>query len=141
MQENTGRRLLRFGVAGFTAILMVLVTLLFMRYLITGYDRSASAALTRYISVPSLTITRSKAPDIERITRPAALPDTPVIDEEDVQTESSEFIEESTLAFPEMTAPENNMNEAIRIPELQSAPSGERNKMNELKEAILNAGE
>ena len=141
LQDRPGRRLLRFTVAGVTAIFMVLLTILFMRYLITGYDRSASAALTRYISLPSFTISRKKTADIERITRPAILPETPVMDDEDLMAESSELAGENVLALPEMSLPGNNIDDTVSMPDLQSIPADEKSRMNELKEAILNASE
>ncbi len=141
MQVHTGRRLLRFIAAGFVAILMVLLTILFMRFLITGYDRSASAALTRYISLPSLTITRKKTSDNERILRPAAMTEAPVMSEDNLQIESSGFIEDDALTMPALMLPDNDMNQSITLPELQSAPSSEKSKMDELKQAILNGGE
>ena len=139
MRQDAGRRLLRFFLAAVTAFLVALLTILFMRYLIVGYDRSASAALTRYISVPSLMISRNKGSGIARIERPGELPETPLLEDDDVQQASSAYLDENTLGMPDMTRPLGTIDQDIALPSLDEEPSSDREKMSDLKQAILNA--
>ena len=137
MRQNAGRRLLRFFLAGLSALLIALLTILFMRYLIVGYDRSASAALTRYISVPSLIISRNRDSGIARIARPAETPETPLLEDDDVKQESSAYLEENTLEMPSMTRPDQSISQELALPSLDGPPASDREKMSEIKQAIL----
>ncbi len=128
-----GRRLLRFLVAGLIAMMVTFMIILFMRFLIKGYDESTSALITRYISLPRVIISRGKSEETVRPAKPGDRPYIPGLDDPDTKQEPAATLDEQPYEFPLMSIPEQN----IDLPQLESAPPGKLEKLQQIKQAIL----
>ena len=133
LAASAGRKLLRFLLAGMTALLIVFITLLFMRFLVSGYDDRASNTLTRYISLPSFTIHR-RVVEEEKPIKPMLEPELEIEEENNLAgapTESElELSIDSPVAVPGMIEAD------IQLPGLGENESSEREKLRQIKEAL-----
>lgn len=134
LSVSIGRKLLRFFIAGFSALLVAFATLLFMQFLVDGFDDSASNTLTRYISLPSLTIQRSEE-EISRPIKPLTRPEIDVAEQSEADEEAPSA-DGSAMKIGGMPGLEGKIETEINLPGLGDPTNQDREKMQQIKEAL-----
>ena len=133
---SAGRKILRFVLAGITALLIVFITLLFMRFLVKGYDDKASSTLTRYISLPSLTIHR-RSYEEEKPIKPLLQPELELDEISDLAEKPDET--ETELAIESPASVPGLIETEIILPGLEDNGESDRKKLQQIKEALTNS--
>lgn len=139
LNVSAGRKLLRFALAGIAALVIAFATLLFMTFLVNGLDDTASNTLTRYISLPSMTIHR-RAEEEFRPIKPQLQPEIEVADESDIGAEAL-LAEDAVLSLGETGKLQGKIETDISLPGLAEVPLQERDKMRQIKEALISEEE
>ncbi len=128
--------LLRFILAGIIASVITFFLLFVMRYLIVGYDNSATGAITRYFTLKTI-----KLPDKEerrlRVERPSEEPEFSGMAEPDFNQESAAFPDEQNLDVPEPLSSAAEIEKDIQLPQLEVAPLSTQEKLRQIKQHIL----
>lgn len=128
------RKLLRFLIAGVSALLVAFATLLFMQFLVDGFDDSASNTLTRYISLPSLTIQR-RDEGVAKPIKPLLRPEIDVTGQTGLDKEQPSA-DGSAMEIGGMPGLEGNIETEISLPGLDDPTKQEREKMRKTKKAL-----
>ena len=134
---SAGRKLLRFVLAGVTALLIVFITLLFMRFLVKGYDDKATTKLSRYISLPSITIHRRSTEEFKPI-KPLLEPDFELDEDNDFTEQPMD--EEMELKIEAPDSVPGRIEAEIVLPGLANTEVDDRDKMRQIKEALTSDG-
>lgn len=137
INELLSRPLFRFLVAGLIATVVTIIILLFMRFLMMGYDKSATDAITRYFTLRTVVLSEGEGEGRARVERPTDRPDVPAIDDNDSQQESAASLDETSFDIPAMPTPERNIEREILMPELEPAPLSTQEKLRQIKQGIL----
>lgn len=146
MDDNAGQaswlrsRPLRFVLALFFGFIMTLITILFMRYLIMGYDKTAGDAMTRYLGFrTSFSFSQSDDSIKKPGERPGIQPEVFYEIEEENISEKDVLLLQPTaqdgISFQEelKTSPE--------LPRLATEEISMQEQMKQIKETILTDGE
>jgi hypothetical protein len=136
LSRSLGHRISRFVIATLAAFVMTFVLLFFMRYLIVGYDKTASDAITRYFTLKTI-ITSNPSKSEVRIERPAKLLERPDFNAPDFSedTDSQSSFETTAITVP--VESEKLLEENLVLPELEIDSAGSKEKLRKIKEAIL----
>lgn len=137
INELLSRPLFRFLVAGLIATVVTIIILLFMRFLVVGYDKSATDAITRYFTLRTVVLSEGEEEGRARVERPTERPDVPAIDDNDSQQKSAAVLDETSFDIPAMPTPERHIEREILMPELESAALSTREKLQQIKQRIL----
>jgi hypothetical protein len=129
--------LMRFSVAGLAALIITLILILGMRFLIQGYDDTATGTLMRHFTLSKLPHTTNNDEDVFNIERPRDQPLIPDLEDAEIGSESSTFIDESVIDIKPQTAPVQEIQANIPAFELNPANLSSQDKLKELKQEIL----
>jgi len=128
--------LFRLLAAGLLASVITFALLLFMRFLIVGYDRSTSDAITRYLSLQTVISHRAVDDRLKRIERPAERPEFTGMDESDFNQDAEAFVPEQATDAPVILSPPV-INTDIQLPTLEAAALSDQEKLQLIKQEIL----
>ena len=133
--------LMRFFVAGMTALLITFILILGMRFLIKGYDDTATGTLMRHFTLSKLPYTNSSEDDAFDIERPGDQPLIPGLEDSGLDSETNIVLEENVIDFKPQTSEIQQIQ--TDIPSLQLNPSdiSTQDKLKELKKEILSEEE
>lgn len=133
--------LIRLLAAGLVASMITFTLLLFMRFLVAGFDKSTSAAITRYFSLQTVISHRAADDSIKRIERPGQRPEFSGIDKADFEQDAEAFMLEQAEDAPPVISPTNQGIESdVKLPQLEAPQLSDQEKLQRIKQEIL-AGE
>jgi len=137
LSQKPGGTLVRFFIAACVASVITFTLLFFMRFLIMGYDESATNAISQYFTLRTIDISDGKEEKRKRIERPSDRPDVPALEESDFKEESESFLEQSTLDIPSTDVPGKIADTNIALPQLIAPALTTQEKLMQIKEGIL----
>lgn len=136
LRQGLAHPLLRLLVAGLVASVITFALLLFMRFLIVGYDRTTSDAITRYLSLQTVISHRAVDDRLKRIERPAERPEFTGMDESDFKQDAETFMPEQAEDAQVILSPQV-IETDIQLPTLESVPLSDQEKLLLIKQEIL----
>jgi len=134
-------RLIRFMVSGLLALVISLSLILFMRYLVLGYDDSSTGTIMRYFTLNKLPLTAIIEEDEFSIERPGDRPELPGIDDSDEFNEPDVFLETESIDISSMSSPVQEIERDIMSPQLQDESMSAQEKFQLIKQEILSEDE
>ena len=134
-------RLIRFMVSGLLALVISLSLILFMRYLVLGYDDSSTGTIMRYFTLNKLPLTAIIEEDEFSIERPGDRPELPGIDDSDEFNEPDVFLETESIDISSMSSPVQGIERDIMSPQLQDESMSAQEKLRLIKQEILSEDE
>jgi hypothetical protein len=137
LSQKPGGTLVRFIIAACVASVITFTLLFFMKYLIMGYDKSATNAISQYFTLRTIDISDGKEEKIKRIERPGDRPDVPELEESEFKEESKLFLEQNALDMPSTSVPEKIADADIALPQLAPPALTTQEKLIQIKEGIL----
>ena len=129
--------LVRFFIAGLLALLITFVLILGMRFLIKGYDDTATGTLMRHFTLSKLPHTTRNEEDVFDIERPGDQPLIPAMEDSEIDSESNIFLEENVMDIKPQTAPVQIIQTDIPSLKLNPANISTQDKLKELKQEIF----
>jgi hypothetical protein len=132
-----GNPFLRFFVAGLVAIVVTTCLLLLMRFLIMGYDKSATEAMTQYFTLKTIVLTDGEEDKRLRVERPGERPELPGLDEFDFVQSSSILEDESSVDAPAISSPQQDIEKDFQLPQLETEVMSVQEKLQQIKQEIL----
>jgi hypothetical protein len=137
LTQILGHRLFRFIIAGLVALVVTFALLFFMRYLILGYDKSATETITRYFSLQTVGFSDRKKLQLAPIEHPGERPGISIPEELEIQQEAEDFEEETTIDSALLLSPEQDIEKDIQLPELETTADSTQEKLRLIKQQIL----
>ena len=126
--------LVRFFIAGLLALFITFVLILGMRFLIKGYDDTATGTLMRHFTLSKLPHTTRNEGDIFDIKKPVDLPLIPDLEDSEIYSESNIFLEENVMDIKPQTAPVQIIQTDIPSLKLSPANISTQDKLSEDKD-------
>lgn len=136
LRQGLGHPLFRLFAAGLLASVITFALLLFMRFLIVGYDKSTSDTITRYLSLQTVISHRAADDRLKRIERPAERPQFTGMDESDFNQDAEVFMLEQAADAPVILSPQV-IETDIQLPTLETAQLSDQEKLQLIKQEIL----
>ncbi len=129
--------LFRFIIAGLLASVVTFVLLFLMRYLIMGYDRSATEAITRYFTLRTVVLSDEEIERTVRVERPGERPELPDLNSPEFEQESEMLPEQQVFDTPPLPSPQQHIEREIQLAPLEALPLSTRQKLQKIKQEIL----
>ncbi len=128
---------MRFVVAGLIASVVTFLLLFLMRYLIMGYENSATDSITRYFTLETINLSENEEKRTVRVERPSDRPELTEFDEPDFKQESRAFLDKQSADIPISQLPQQLIEKDLELPQLQAAPLSTKEKLQQIKQGIL----